>query len=671
MLALVALAIVTSLPHSAAEDVARGEAAAARAARLSQDLSEIAADRYEGRGIGTRGIDLAAEYIANRFSDLGLKTDLIDGGPYQPFVVEAGQSVGPASENRLVLEDPRGNRTPLVLDQSFRPLALGGGGEARGGLVFVGYGIASEDPAYDEFSGLDINGKIVIVLRKEPQQQKEDSPFAGTQPSPHAFFTTKLGAAVSRGAAGMLIVNDQLSATQQSQDSWQRGNEQLAAIADLSAQWRDAQQRAAASAEAVPTSLREALHERVVALQQLDNQLQASGSDLLGVNDAGRAPRMLRLPVAALLRAEADRWLKAASGRSLADIEQSIDGQLKPQSFELPGTTVDMKLTLARLQLPAKNVIAELPGWGSLADETVIVGAHYDHVGIGGEGSLAPGTIAVHNGADDNGSGTVALLELARTFSEAAAQNPQTPRRRIVFIAFSGEERGLLGSAHYVREPRFPLENTVAMVNLDMVGRLAEETVTVYGTGTAAILDGLVEQAAAATGLKLTKEPTGNGPSDHQTFYRAGLPVLHFFTGLHNDYHRPSDDFDKINLAGLVQITDMVHQIVEVLVSVPERPQLIRVEQGSDQQPRAVLGIQMDDEYPGPGIRVLAVSEQSGAAAAGIRVGDVIRKVGEQSIDSIARLRETLRDKAPGDHVTLAIDRQANPLTVEVTLQSP
>jgi membrane-associated protease RseP (regulator of RpoE activity) len=195
--------------------------------------------------------------------------------------------------------------------------------------------------------------------------------------------------------------------------------------------------------------------------------------------------------------------------------------------------------------------------------------------------------------------------------------------------------------------------------------------VTVYGTGTAAILDGLVEQAAAATGLKLTKEPTGNGPSDHQTFYRAGLPVLHFFTGLHNDYHRPSDDFDKINLAGLVQITDMVHQIVEVLVSVPERPQLIRVEQGSDQQPRAVLGIQMDDEYPGPGIRVLAVSEQSGAAAAGIRVGDVIRKVGEQSIDSIARLRETLRDKAPGDHVTLAIDRQANPLTVEVTLQSP
>jgi acetylornithine deacetylase/succinyl-diaminopimelate desuccinylase-like protein len=654
------------------DDTASDQATATRAARLSHDLGQLASDEFEGRGVGTKGIDRAAEYIADRFDELGLQTSLFDGVPYQPFMIEAGQTVGPANENHLIITGPDGAADRLVLEQSFRPLSLGGGGEAQGGLVFAGYGISAEDPPYDEFAGLDLKGKIVIVLRKEPQQQREDSPFAGTQPSPHAFFTSKLGAVLSRGAAGMLIVNDQLSAQQQTQNGWQRGADEFAAIATLAAEWQAAQQHAASPDATVPDGLRDQLRLRLQALQQLEDTLAASTSDLLGVNDAGRAPRMLKLPCAAISRATADRLVKSAGGRPLADLEQAIDAELRPQSLELMGYSADLKFSLDRQQLPAKNVMAELPGRGSLADETIIVGAHYDHVGMGGEGSLAPGTIAVHNGADDNGSGTVALLEIARACVEqAAAEDPAKPRRRLLFIAFSGEERGLLGSAHYVREPRFPLANTAAMVNLDMVGRLTDNNLTVYGTGTAAILDRLVEEAAAKQALRLTKEPTGNGPSDHQSFYQAGLPVLHFFTGLHNDYHRPSDDFDKINLAGLVRITDMVHQVVEVLASAPERPTLVKVEDSSTQPPRAVLGIQLDADAPGPGVRIASVAADSGAAAAGLAEGDVIRRIGDHEVLNLGDLRRLMADKSPGDRLKLTTERQGATTTVDVVLQAP
>jgi Zn-dependent M28 family amino/carboxypeptidase len=218
--------------------------------------------------------------------------------------------------------------------------------------------------------------------------------------------------------------------------------------------------------------------------------------------------------------------------------------------------------------LRAKNVLALLEGDGPRADETLIIGAHYDHVGMGGAGSLAPWTRAIHNGADDNASGVVSLLEIAR---QLAAQ-PQPPKRRIVFIAFTAEEIGLLGSQHYVRDPRYPLSQTVAMLNLDMVGRLGDQALTVQGLDTAAEFDEWFEAIATKNELSFSRKRGGNGPSDHATFYGQKIPVMHFFSGLHRDYHRPTDDVDKIDLVGMRRISDVVIDMAIKIANADERP---------------------------------------------------------------------------------------------------
>lgn len=215
----------------------------------------------------------------------------------------------------------------------------------------------------------------------------------------------------------------------------------------------------------------------------------------------------------------------------------------------------------------ARNVVAVLPGSDSLAaSEYVIVGAHYDHLGLGGEGSLAEGPGRIHNGADDNASGTAALIEVAQAVSRAG------PARTVVFIAFTGEERGLLGSRFFVDQPTVPLERTLAMINLDMVGRLEDRALTVNGTGTATAWAELLDGANASipAPLELRSHPSGSGPSDHASFDAAGIPVLHFFTGTHPDYHRPGDDWQKIDGAGLERIIDLVSALVVTLATPSE-----------------------------------------------------------------------------------------------------
>ena len=197
--------------------------------------------------------------------------------------------------------------------------------------------------------------------------------------------------------------------------------------------------------------------------------------------------------------------LKAVSKKSLADLESAIDENETPQSFALTNVAASIEVELTPSRANGKNVIGILPGRGPLAEETIVIGAHYDHVGMGGAGSLAPGTIAVHNGADDNASGTTAMIETARALTKRLADKES--RRRIVFMAFTGEERGLLGSRYYVEHPLFPIDETVAMLNLDMVGRLNENELTVYGTGTAENFDDLIETTndMPGFGFKLAK----------------------------------------------------------------------------------------------------------------------------------------------------------------------
>jgi len=217
------------------------------------------------------------------------------------------------------------------------------------------------------------------------------------------------------------------------------------------------------------------------------------------------------------------------------------------------------------------NVVARLPGEApSREGDAVVVGAHYDHLGWGGPGSRAPGVRAIHNGADDNGSGTAALLEVA----EALAREGPPPARTVLFVAFSGEERGLLGSRHFVDHPPHPLENVAAMVNLDMVGRLRGGRVVVHGVGTAAGWAPILEAANGsgdAEPLTLQLRPRGDGPSDHRVFHDRGVPVLHFFTGTHPDYHRPEDDADEVNAYGIERVVGLVARLVREVAGSAER----------------------------------------------------------------------------------------------------
>jgi hypothetical protein len=321
-------------------------------------------------------------------------------------------------------------------------------------------------------------------------------------------------------------------------------------------------------------------------------------------------------------------------------------------------------------RIPAKNVIAVLDGGGPHADETIVVGAHYDHLGRGDVGSLAPGSDEVHHGADDNASGAAALLEVA---SRLAARDKKLPRR-IVFIAFTGEERGLYGSAHYVRDPLVPLDQTVAMVNMDMIGRLVDDKLVVYGTDTASQWNKLLDRLSTDHPFKLTRHPEGYGPSDHTSFYAKRIPVLFFFTGTHRDYHRPTDTFEKINVEGMRRITDLVTDTVVAIAEMDHRPTYQDVgapPEFAKSGNRPYFGSIPDFSQEQPGYVLMGVSKGGPAERAGIRANDTIMRLGDCPISSLDDFDTALRKFKSGDRVAVLVKRGDDELKFEVTLEPP
>lgn len=321
-----------------------------------------------------------------------------------------------------------------------------------------------------------------------------------------------------------------------------------------------------------------------------------------------------------------------------------------------------------------KNVVGVLPGRDpSLRNEIVIVGAHYDHLGPGRFGSLDPdSTGKVHNGADDNASGASALVHIARKLRAAP------PDRTVVFIAFSGEEAGLLGSDYYVKHPLFPLARTYAMVNMDMVGRLREDRLLAYGVATAGELPALLDSLNATSGFALKASGDGWGRSDQSAFYGAGKPVLHLFTDLHEDYHRTTDDWDKINADGLARVADFTASIVRALgdrrdqltfVNVPP-PALTTSSTNSSSGYGAYLGSVPDmSENPG-GVRLTGVRAGSPAELAGLRGDDIIIRIGDIAVPDLQAMTNALRAHHPGDVVEVRFLRKGVEQGVKVTLGS-
>jgi hypothetical protein len=399
--------------------------------------------------------------------------------------------------------------------------------------------------------------------------------------------------------------------------------------------------------------------------------------DLMAFTRAGDGSTKRTMPILHVRREVIDRVVKESLGRDLATIEKTIDDSFKPQSAALQGWRIRGATAIERKETQTRNVLAKLPGTGAAAvgeapaidpRETIVLGAHYDHLGFGGVNSAAPGETAIHHGADDNASGTAMLVEVARILRD---RGPLP--RSILFVAFSGEERGLLGSAHYTANAAVPLADTVAMVNLDMVGRLTDNKLIIHGTGTGTGLDALVDRLVGAHNFEVAKEPGGFGPSDHSSFYAKKIPVLHIFTGSHSDYHRPTDTAEKIDYDGMVRIAGLVADAVAELASVSPRPDYIEVAskqfaRGGD---RPYFGSIPDFGKPGGGYAITGVTKGSPAAEGGLQGGDLIIRLGDSAITGLEDFDSALRKHKAGETIPVVVKRNDAEVTLNVTLGKP
>jgi hypothetical protein len=581
--ALLAVLLVVAVPAAASPITLP-------AAWLLDHVRVLAAPEMEGRASGTPGAERAARHVAAEFQRLGLRPGG-DGGWLQTFSVPTGVRLGEG--NALALRAPTARS--LALGRDFVPLTVSADGRQEGDLVFAGHGISAPELAWDDYAGLDVRGRVVLVLEGEPRRADPASPFRRPDAHHYTERTHKIINARERGAAGVLI---------------------------------------AGSGESLPV-----LH---------------------GVAQS------LSILAVALTRPAADALL-APAGTTAAAAAAAIDVAGAPGSFAVPGARLALQVSLVRERGRTANVIGILPGRDArLREEAVVIGAHYDHLGRGGEGSLAPDAGAIHHGADDNASGVAALLGLARTFAEAGGA-PRT----LVFAAFAGEEMGLLGSAHYVRAPAHPLARTVLMLNLDMVGRLRDRRLYVGGADSGSGLRELVTAQAGGLSLRLHGDPFGR--SDHTSFYAAGRPVLFLFTGAHADYHRPTDTWDKIDADGLREVTAFAARVVQVVATTPAPPAYARLSTpagGGRGGYGPYFGVVPEfGEGERAGVRVGGVRPGSPAEKAGVRAGDVIVVFAGLTVRTLEDFTFALRGRRAGDRVELTVEREGTARRLDATLE--
>ena len=565
---------------------------------IETDIRTLAAPDKEGRGLGTKGIGLAANYIEQRLRALGLQPGF--GKSYrQPFPVKTGVSLG------------SGNKLEGVAEGDWTPLGFSSAGAFSGPLAFVGYGIDATPIGYNDFDGIDLKGKVALMLRYEPQEKDDNSKFDGRKPSRWSALRYKVLQARERGAVAVVFTT---------------------------------------------------------------GPIQDEGKDKVPplVNDGPESPA--GIPVVQVKTSVAARWLKEA-GIDLGQFQKDVDGDLKPRSRVLGASVTGVADVKPQFD-NGENIVGVLPGRGSLAEEVIVLGAHYDHLGYGGEGSMKPNTRAIHPGADDNASGDAGVLNAAELLRESLTN--ATNRRTIFFALFSGEERGLAGSGYFVAHLPVPLTHIVAMVNLDMVGALREDKITAFGTDSAAEWKALVDTAGAGTNLKITETGDGYGPSDQTSFYAAHVPVLHFFTGAHERYHTPEDVADAVNFAGETRVVKLIAGVMAPLARGAVTPKYARATsapamQGDSRGYGAYLGTVPDysamDATTG-GVLLSDVRPGSPGDKAGIKGGDRIVDIGGTRIENLYDMSYALQDHKPGDTVDIVVVRGGARLSLRATLST-
>jgi len=499
-------------------------------------------------------------------------------------------------------------KTALKFKEDFLPLNFSGSGALSGQVMFVGYGITAPEYNYDDYVGVDVKGKIVVALRHEPQEFDEKSVFAGRLYTEHAQFWSKAVNAKMHGARGVILLAD----------------------------------RANHRGEA--------------------DELEKFGRTA-GPVDAGIVFVQVKAAIA-------DAWFERA-GKSLDQLQEAIDQDLKPRSFAFPETLeVRANVELEREIKTVRNVTAYLPGDTA---EYVVIGAHYDHLGLGEQSSLAPSQVGTpHPGADDNASGTAGVIELARWFAGRGK-----PRRGVVFLAFAGEELGLLGSSHWANHPQLPLANAVAMINLDMIGRARDGKIYIGGTATGTTFKPLLEDTLSK--FKLNADFSGSsdaGSSDHTSFIAKQVPALFFFSGLHGDYHKPSDTWDKIDPAASAKVLRAVAEVAQRLIDAPERPRFVKPAApatgrvGGEGGARPWFGSVPDfgEAKEAKGVKFADVQAGSPAQKAGLRPGDILIEFDGKPIQNLYDFTYALRARKAGDEVTVKVLREGQTVEAKVVL---
>jgi len=581
---------------------------------IQEEITYLASDPLRGRGSGEPGNEMAARFVAQEFARDGLQplgtsrqrdpNAPMDGsGYFQPFRFLAGRAVGqgnlleatfpaplsgePRIDSNLVRRSYRPNT-------DFEPSGLSSGGRAAGEVVFTGYGIRVPQADHNDYEGVDVKGKIVLLLAGAP----------GGRLAEYGDLRRKASTAREMGAAAVLVVMPQNS----------------------------------------------------------DVAWQPSRFDLAGATDAGLPILLVRRPIVV-------DWLQH-TGKYLDGLE--TDANAGKNVSTATGVHVRLATDVRQVDKVTANVAGLIEGSDPvLKNEVVVIGAHLDHLGMGGPGSLARSSApAIHHGADDNASGTAGVMQLARYFGHLPPAS--RPKRSLLLICFSGEELGLLGSDDYVKHPLKPLAQTVAMLNMDMVGRLRDNKLLVIGSGTAREWNGLLDDVNRTAGFTLSRSESGFGASDQQSFYTHDVPVLFFFTGIHPDYHTPTDTADKINAPGEAKVLQMVAACAERIADRPARPTFQHIQTPEQNAPRRGLSVYFGSvpDYAAQvvGVQLSGVREGSPAEKAGLKAGDIIVKFGDRDIKNIYDYTYALQDHKPGDVVQVVVKRDSQTLTFTATL---
>lgn len=559
---------------------------------LEQHIGFLASDNFDGRLPGTDGDKLSQAYIVGELQRAGV--ELLANNGFQYFDVITSVEVG--ENNAMKFQD-----LVWVPGTDFTPLSFSKNISLNAEVIFAGYGfqVKNDTLEWDDYAGIDVKGKWLVILRGEPGDEGPESPFIGNIGLREKVLTAK-----DNGAGGVLFVSG-------------------------------------------------AEFDKDDALMRMFYDKSTA--------DAG-------LPVFHIKREIADTLI----GQSIASLEKKIGEQLNPNSFETK-SLLDATSEVVHQKVKTANIIGRIePGMRSTSNDIVVIGAHYDHLGMGGpgSGSREPDVDAVHNGADDNASGVAGIIEIAEKLN--AHRDELT--RTVVIVAFGAEEMGLIGSKYFVEHPVIEIDDVIAMFNFDMIGRLSDErSIAIGGTGTSLEAEDLLNKYLKRHNLKGSFTKEGFGPSDHAAFYAEDIPVFFVSTGAHQDYHTPQDDIEFINFEGEKDVSDFAYDIV---LDVSSREEALTYQEagaktrtGSRMSFKVTLGIVPDfTSSENNGLGVGGVRSGGPAEKAGMQKGDIIVALDGMEVTNIYDYMARLKKLEAGQIITVDIMRDGKKVVLLVQL---